>query len=743
MLPPSHLSPLSPLSPGSSVHESAAGTTSTVRWAQATISSANVLTQARAQTDRVALGLLAILATLTLVLIPLQLASWWGVVVATGLLSTTYILHRWKPGSLLTCYTIGVALALQISVLDFQTGGAYEPHLLWFLAATSLIAYRDWKCIWPATATVIVLLELSEWHHHPDTFLWTEYRQSIEPSRIGMHLLLLLLHSGICSVSSVLLYHRTIQAAKAAAELDRARRELAGELEQRTRAQRALEKAKERAETAVRVKGDFLATMSHELRTPMNGILGMSHLLAETDLVGEQREYVEAIVTSGDALLEIINDVLDYSKMEAGRLDIDPMPCDLRRVCEAVMDILAPKADEKNLAFVLRYRPEVPRRVVADAARIRQVLLNLVGNALKFTPSGRVVLDVSMVTDERIRLAVRDTGIGMNILQQAQLFQPFMQADAGTTRTYGGTGLGLAISKRLIELMNGTVGVTSEPERGSVFWCELPLMRDESLATERTISGISGHTVAVIDGDVERREAVVEMLTAAGLTVDNAAVLPSSLHGLLAVLIDDRVPLAAETLDRWAATDPSVMRIFLTSLSITATSAPRREPLAGEIHIRKPIRADTILEALVPGGTRRLQPRTSLPQRIVTPLPTLGSVLLVDDNYVSLRAAEELLQNLGYTVITAVDGVQALQRAGEVRFNLIILDVQLADMTVENILSALRGGTGPSSWTRVIGLSATSSPDAMGRLRQIGIEECMTKPVTSAALADVVKRSIQ
>jgi signal transduction histidine kinase/CheY-like chemotaxis protein len=734
-MPPTSTTPLG--------QEPKAGTTTIVRWAQSTISTEQVLIQARAQTDRLTLGLLAILAIVTLVVIPPQPASWWVMVVATLLPLTVYALHKWKPGSLLTCYTSGLALAGQISVLDFQTDGAYEPHLLWFLAATSLIAYRDWKCIWPATTTVIILLELAEWHRHPDTVLWTAYHPSIEPGRIGMHLLLLLLHSGICSVSSVLLYHRTIKAATAAAELDRARRELAVELAQRTRAQWALEKAKERAETALRVKGDFLATMSHELRTPMNGILGMSHLLAETNLVGEQREYVEAIVTSGDALLEIINDVLDYSKMEAGRLDIDPMPCDLRRVCEAVMDILAPKADEKNLAFVLRYRPEVPRRVVADAARIRQVLLNLVGNALKFTPSGRVVLEVSMVTDERIRLAVRDTGIGMNILQQAQLFQPFMQADAGTTRTYGGTGLGLAISKRLIELMKGAVGVTSEPERGSVFWCELPLMRDESLASERAITRLAGHVVAVIDSDVERREAMVEMLTAAGLTVDHATDPPSSLHGLLAVLIDDLVPLAAEALDRWAASDANVMRILLTSLSITATGGPRREPLAGEIHIRKPIRADTILEALVPGGTRRLQPRTPLPQRLITPLPTLGLVLVVDDNYVSLRAAEELLQSLGYTVVTAVDGVQALQRASEVRFHLIILDVQLADMSAENILSSLRGGTGPSSWTRVIGLSATSSPEALSRLRHIGIEECMTKPVTSAALADVVKRWIQ
>ncbi len=719
------------------------GTPSIIRWAQTTISSDNVLTQARAQTDRIALGLLAMLGLMSLALMPMQQTWVCGLSISPLLFANCFILHKWQPGARLTCYVIGFALALQINVLDFQTGGTYEPYLLWFLAATTLIAYRDWKCLWPTMLVLIGLLGLAEWQRHPETFSWAEQQRTGEPNQRLLHLLLIVMHSGICSVSAVLLHQRTVQAAQAAAELDRARRELAGELDQRTRAQRALEKAKERAETAVRVKGDFLATMSHELRTPMNGILGMSHLLAETALIGEQRDYVEAIVTSGDALLEIINDVLDYSKMEAGRLDIDPMPCDLRRVCEAVMDILAPKADEKNLAFVLRYRPEVPRRVVADAARIRQVLLNLVGNALKFTPAGRVELDVSMITPERMRLAVSDTGIGMNPLQQAQLFQPFVQADAGTTRTYGGTGLGLAISKRLVELMNGVVGVISEPEHGSLFWCELPLLRDGNLDTERNIIGLAGHQVLVIDGDDGRREAVVEMLAAAGMTVISAAEPPPSLPGLLAVLIDDRVATASEALDRWSTSDANVMRILLTSLAHNTSGVPRREPLAGEMHIRKPIRADTLLEALIPGGTRRLQPRTSLPQRISTPLPTLGSVLLVDDNYVSLRAAEELLQNLGYSVVTAVDGVQALQRAREGRFNLIIMDVRLTDVSVEHILSGLRGGTGPSATARVIGLTAHSSPDTMDRLHHIGIDECLTKPVTAAALEEVVKRWIR
>ena len=418
------------------------GTTTIVRLAQTTTSSDGVLTQARAQTDRLVLALLAALTGTSLAISPLHDSWIWSLTVGPFLLTACVVLHRWRPGAPLTCHALGIALGLHIGLLDFQSAGAYEVHLLWFMAGTALIAYQDWRCLWPATIALVAAMSFAEWQQQ--TSPWMPFDQSpAHSARHDLHSILhrlaILMHGALCSGSAGLLRSRTLRAAQAAAELDRARSELAMELEQRVRAQHALEVAKDRAEAAVRVKGDFLATMSHELRTPMNGILGMSHLLAETELVGDQRDYVEAIVTSGDALLDIINDVLDYSKMEAGRLDIDPMPCDLRRVCEAVMDILAPKAEEKNLALVLRYRPEVPRRVIADAARIRQVLLNLVGNALKFTPAGRVILDVRMVAGERLRFEVRDTGIGLNRLQQAQLFQPFVQADAGTTRTYGET----------------------------------------------------------------------------------------------------------------------------------------------------------------------------------------------------------------------------------------------------------------------------------------------------------------
>ena len=298
----------------------------------------------------------------------------------------------------------------------------------------------------------------------------------------------------------------------------------------------------------------------------------------------------------------------------------------------------------------------------------------------------------------------------------------------------------MAISKRLIELMNGTVGVESEPDRGSQFWCELPVVRDSAQMTERVVVGLAGHAVMVIDGDDERREAIIEMLVASGLSVTGSNSPPPAIAGFLAVLIDDRVSGAHTALNRWALSDPAVVRILMTSLVSNHSGNPRREALVGEQHLRKPLRADTVLEALIPGGTRRIQPRTPLQHTSITPLPAKGAVLLVDDNYVSLRASESHLQNFGCVVITAVDGVQALQRANERTFDLIILDLQLADLAAEQMLIALRGGSGPSRETPVIGMSATASTDTVDHLRHTGMNDFVTKPVAAITLEAMVKR---
>jgi len=379
-------------------------------------------------------------------------------------------------------------------------------------------------------------------------------------------------------------------------------------LEVLRRSQEASIKAKELAESASRAKSEFLANMSHEVRTPMTGVMGMTGLLLDTALTEEQREYVRVIQSSSEALLTIINDILDFSRIEAGRLTIDPIPFDLQNTIDEVVALIGEKAGKKGIELIVRYAPGLPQRVVADAGRIRQILLNLVGNALKFTDHGHVMVSIERIDAggplARIRFSVEDTGIGIEADKLDAVFEKFTQADGSITRRYGGTGLGLSISKQLVELMDGEISVMSTPSRGStfVFTLTMPVSDDEPVRAA-PLADLKGVRVLVLHQHDKVRAVLGEQLEAWGARrtgVSTGAAAMTELRAAaaakdpyhIAIIADNVEDLPVEALAlavKSDATTESTCLVMLTSLGAQG-DAERLRAVGFDAYLTRPTR---------------------------------------------------------------------------------------------------------------------------------------------------------
>ena len=490
-----------------------------------------------------------------------------------------------------------------------------------------------------------------------------------------------------------------------------------------------LRAAREDALAAARAKSEFLAAMSHEIRTPLNGVIGMTDVLASTVLTRDQRESVRTIQASGKALLAVINDVLDFSKIEAGRLDLEPVPLDVRAFADDALAVVAPSVP-RGVEVVCRVAPDVPAVVLADGPRLRQVVLNLLSNAAKFTEAGTVALDVGVGRrrgEVDLVVAVSDTGVGIPPDRLDAVFESFTQADASTTRRYGGTGLGLAISKRIVEAMGGAVRAESAVGEGSTFSITVPVPVVEGPPTPAA----SGAVLLVVDDHGPTREALAALAAGHGLGAQTFATGAEALDWVrdgghydvaaVDVTLEGESALAvADALRARPATGGRPL-VLLSPVGSRAAS-----PGLFDAVVTKPVRADRfgdVVARLTGGAAPALDPPAP-----AGPVDVSGlRVLVVEDNEVNRRVAAGLLGRLGVTPDLAEDGAQALDALERAEYDLVLMDVQMPVLDGLDATRRLRARPGPQP--RVVALTANAMADDAARCRDAGMDGFLTKPV--------------
>ncbi len=674
-----------------------------------------------------------------------------------------YYIKATMPDSIMYQYVLGVVLGIFMAQGIYQMHGMFEMHFVAFIASAILITYQNWKLQIPLVVVVVI-------HHAGLAYLqnmgikgaYFTQLEGVELTSFIIHIILAALIFFICGLWSYLLKKYSKIQVEQTREMGKMEKE-AQVNKERILNQEALkaayknaEQARHEADEANKAKSVFLATMSHEIRTPMNGVIGMASLLNETNLTPEQQEYAKTISTCGEALLTVINDILDFSKIESGNMEIEERDFDLRTCIEEVLDVFASKAGKQGLDLVYEIDYNVPAQIIGDSLRLRQILVNLVSNAIKFTEQGEIFVGVHLVKTKdngqiELQFEIRDTGIGIPADKMERLFKAFSQVDSSTSRKYGGTGLGLIICEKLIGLMGGQIDVASKENEGTTFtFTMLSSASSQSLRTYITnhIAGVEGKQVLVVDDNLTNRCILKNQLelwkiipTLASSGAEALEILAKGHHFDL-ILTDMQMPdmdgceLAQELQKMY----PQIPIILLSSVG-----DERNKRYAGLFKsiLTKPIKQEMLCKLIINELRGKSKPLAEI-QAVTQKLsPDFAKdhplkILVAEDNLVNQKLALKILSKLGFEAALAENGKIAVEMANEVAYDIILMDVQMPEIDGQEATRIIRQSM--EIQPIIIAMTANAMKEDKDDCLKAGMDDFLSKPVKLEELVNMLAK---